>query len=250
VREDEAHNSIVIHILHVAHAVERDAKGRLHSAPPNVTLARDARGNNTMNQPFWEASYADTNAITFAGGRSAEVRDIASGLPQGATVLDLGCGEGRNALFMAECGFDVTAADISETGINKLQALALQRGLTLHAEVADMRSYSFPHAFDLIMSHGCLHLVERASWQSLVQEFKKRTNPGGYNVIVVFTDRIPPPEDLKHFCLGLFHEEELFALYEDWQIVLQQSYSKEDAHPGSPPHVHPINKLVARKPDE
>ena len=36
--------------------------------------------------------------------------------------------------------------------------------------------------------------------------------------------------------------------YSDWETLLRKSYVIEDQHPGSPPHTHPINKLVARKP--
>ena len=126
-------------------------------------------------------------------------------------------------------------------------ALARQRGLGIRSEVGDMRGYSFPHPFDLIISHGCLHLAERESWQDLIHEVKTHTNAEGYNVVVVFTDAIPPPEDLKDFCLGLSRESELFSLYADWQTVLHQSYTFEVQHPGSSPHKHLVNKLVARK---
>lgn len=200
-----------------------------------------------MAQPFWEDAYADLNTPTF-GGPSQEVRDVVPRLRPGARVLDIGCGEGRNALFLAECGFDVTAVDISETGMRKLSALARERKLNLRAEVADMRRYRLPHAFDLIAAHGCLHLVERQSWQQLIPLFKAHTTPGGINMLVVFTDAIPPPDDLRKFCLGLFREGELFSLYSDWEPVLQRSYTFEDKHPGSPPHRHAANKLVARKP--
>jgi len=200
-----------------------------------------------MARPFWEKAYADLHTPTF-GGPSQEVRDIALEFRPGAKVLDLGCGEGRNALFLAECGFDVTAVDISESGIRKLSALAQERNLDIHSEVVDMRDYQFPHSFDLITSHGCLHLVERASWQRLISLFKAHTKPGGINIIVVFTDVIPPPGDLEDFCLGLFHEGELVSMYADWDIILQRSYTFEDEHPGSPRHTHPVNKLVARKP--
>lgn len=71
-----------------------------------------------MKKPFWEDTYSDMNASTF-GGPSQEIRDIASQLPTGSRVLDLGSGEGRNALFLAERGFDVTAVDISEAGIRR-----------------------------------------------------------------------------------------------------------------------------------
>ena len=201
----------------------------------------------SVTQPFWEEAYADLNVPTF-GGPSQEVRDVVSELRSGAGVLDLGCGEGRNTIFLAESGFDVTAVDISETGIRKLKALARKKSLDIRSEVADMRDYQFPHSFDLIMSHGCLHLVERESWQRLIPLFKAHTNPGGINIVVVFTDTIPPPDDLRDFCLGLFREGEVFSLYSDWEPVLQQSYRFEDEHPGSSRHTHPVNKLVARKP--
>ena len=202
-----------------------------------------------MRQPFWEQAYSDLGTPALRGGKpSQEICGLAPDFPRGARVLDLGCGEGRNALYLAECGFEVTAVDISETGIRKVDALAKERELDLHSEVADMRHYQFTRPFDLIVSHGCLHLVERESWQRLISLFKAHTNPGGINVVAVFTDTIPPPEDLKDFCLGLFHEGELFSLYSDWEILLRKSYVIDDQHPGSPPHTHPINKLVARRP--
>ena len=202
-----------------------------------------------MSQPFWEKAYTDLATPAIRGGApSHEIREVASRLPPEARVLDLGCGEGRNALFLAECGFRVTAVDISEAGIRKLNTLAKERQLDIRSEVEDMRTYRFPNMFDLIVSHGCLHLVERESWQQLIPRFKVHTNPGGFNVVVVFTDTIPPPDDLKEFCLGLFREKEVFLMYSDWELVLQQSYTIQDQHPGSPPHTHPINKLVARRP--
>ena len=202
-----------------------------------------------MSQPFWEKAYTDLATPAIRGGSpSQEIREIASQLPSGARVLDLGCGEGRNALFLAECGFRVTAVDISEAGISKLNALARERQIDIRSEVADMRTYHFPDMFDLIVSHGCLHLVERESWQQLILRFKAYTKPGGFNVVVVFTDTLPPPDDLKEFCLGLFREKEIFSMYSDWEVLLQRSYTIQDQHPGSPPHTHPINKLVARKP--
>ncbi len=42
--------------------------------------------------------------------------------------------------------------------------------------------------------------------------------------IVVFTDAIPPPEDMKAFCVGLFREGEIFTYYSDWEPLLERSY--------------------------
>ena len=203
-----------------------------------------------MNKrPFWEESYKRTGSPdTFGGGKpSAELYDLVNRLPQGAKVLDLGCGEGRNALFLAEKGLDVTAVDISEAGIAKFRHLADHKGLVVATEVQNMREYTFRDTYDLIVAHGCLHLIERECWMSLLDKIKTHTNPEGYNVIAVFTDKIPPPDDIKEFTVGLFHEGELFQFYEGWRIMLQESYEFDDEHPGSLKHRHAANKLVAQK---
>jgi tellurite methyltransferase len=159
----------------------------------------------------------------------------------------LGCGEGRNALFLAEQGYDVTAVDISSNGIEKLRQIAQRRGLVIQSQIQDMRRYQWNVEYDLIVSHGCLHFIERSDWQQLLNKFKTHTRHGGYNVAAVFTDSIAPPEDLRDYCVGLFHEAELFSYYADWRVCIQESYVKEDEHPGSPAHKHPINKIVAQR---
>ncbi|MCP4538768.1 MAG: methyltransferase domain-containing protein [Chloroflexi bacterium] len=162
--------------------------------------------------------------------------------------MDLGCGEGRNALFLAENGLDVTAVDISARGIEKLNHLAHAQGLAMQTRVQDMRDYVFEEQFDLIISHGCLHFIERTDWESLLEQFKAHTKPGRYNVVAVFSDTIKPPDDLKAFCVGLFCEGELFKHYGDWITHVEKSYVLEDQHPGGAEHRHPINKVVAQKP--
>jgi tellurite methyltransferase len=199
------------------------------------------------DQPFWERAYRDSESSTF-GEPSKEFYELIQLLPPGGAVLDLGCGEGRNALFLAENGFQVTAIDISGRGIQKLNRLAKAKGLSIHTKVQDMREYPFEQSFDLIVSHGCLHLIERACWQSLIRQFKEYTKPRGYNVVAVFTNTINPPDDLRRFCLGLFREGELFEHYKDWIPCRRESYVLEDQHPGEIQHRHPINKIVARKP--
>jgi tellurite methyltransferase len=200
----------------------------------------------TATKPFWESAYQIPTGSTF-GKPSTEMVAFADSLPPNSTVLDLGCGEGRNALFLAERGFDVTAVDISEHGVSKLRSLASQCGLKVRAEVGDMRSCHLDREFDLIVLHGCLHLIERAAWQQVLQRIKAHTAAGGHNVVAVFTDPLAPPHDLEAFCPGLFREGELFTYYEDWDVQVHRSYTVHDEHPGGIRHPHPVDKIVARK---
>ncbi len=200
-----------------------------------------------MNKsPFWEEAYRDKDTNVF-GKPSREFYDLARMIPKKASVLDLGCGEGRNALFLAQQGYKVTAVDISRAAIEKLKYLANKEGFTIDLAVADIRHFNLENTYDLIVAHGCLHLIERKYSKALIPKLKAATNNGGYNVVAVFTDSIAPPEDLKDFCLGLFKEGELFEFYADWIEYFKDSYVIEEEHPGSPRHRHSLNKIVAQK---
>lgn len=73
---------------------------------------------------------------TSAFGEPAKtVQRLAELLPSG-TVLDLGAGDGRNALYLAEKGFAVKAVDLAEAGIAKLKRLAKKRGLIIQSHLA------------------------------------------------------------------------------------------------------------------
>ena len=72
-----------------------------------------------MEKPFWEKTYSDMNVSTFSKKQTDDIAKFWNLFPCGGTVLDVGCGEGRNSIFLAGKGFIVDAFDISETGVNK-----------------------------------------------------------------------------------------------------------------------------------
>jgi tellurite methyltransferase len=207
--------------------------------------------NDRVVAPFWESSYSEPSQQTF-GPPAEGVLRLTTRMSPGAVVLDLGCGDGRNALALAERGFDVEALDISEAGVAKLEALAAERGLSLEARVEDVTSFRFPRAYDLIVAHGVLHLLAREQWEAVLDRMKRSTAPGGWNVVVVFTDRLPPPLDLAPHVKGAFREGELAERYRGrgWTVELDARYTLRDEHPGGVRHVHPVNEIVARRSPE
>lgn len=73
-------------------------------------------------------------------------------LPSAGTALDLACGRGGNALFLAQAGLQVSAWDLSPVAIAELQSLAKQQGLDISAEVRDVVSLPpGPGCFDVIV---------------------------------------------------------------------------------------------------
>jgi tellurite methyltransferase len=201
-------------------------------------------------RPFWEAAYAEGDSPdTFAGGKpSDDVVAAVALLAPGARVLDLGCGDGRNSLYVASRGFDTWAMDVSEAGIEKLRRLADGKGLRVTAAVGDLRDYRIPGPFDLIVAHGCLHLIERDHWRRTLADMQASTKPGGYNVVAVFTDTVPAADDLRDFTVGIFREGELFSYYATWDVISKAATVFDDEHPGGHKHRHAQNAITARKP--
>ena len=65
-------------------------------------------------------------------------------------ALDVACGEGRNALWLAEQGWDVTGMDFSDVAIGKAEQIAAKRSLSINWIAADASSFELPqHEFDL-----------------------------------------------------------------------------------------------------
>lgn len=80
-----------------------------------------------------------------------------------ATVLDVGCGQGRDALFIARLGHPVVAVDLSPNGIRALSAAASAESLAIETQVADITGFVPPRPFDIILIDRTLHMLDRPS---------------------------------------------------------------------------------------
>lgn len=200
-----------------------------------------------MNEPFWEKSYKDDNVTTFGIKPNPTIEERWSMFTKNGAVLDVGCGEGKNAIFLAQKGFVVDAFDISESGIEKLKRLALKNRVKVNAWVQDLCHYNFEKEYDVVTSHGTLHFVSKQEWKNFISKAKKKTKNGGIHIMQIFTNKIPATPDIEPFIKGLADENELFKLYTDWRIIETKSYVFEDEHSGVEKHLHASNKIVAIK---
>lgn len=168
-------------------------------------------------------------------------------------VLDMGCGEGKDAVFLAKCGYAVTAFDLSEQGLNKAKRLAERNQAEVSFFKADLLDYRPDREFGIIFSSGVLHFLPQRLRSELCGSLKAHTTPGGLNVLNVFVakpfitrapdkDRI---EDLRHPWLS----GELFMQYHDWVLhtVREEIF---DCSSGGRPHQHCMDTVIAQKPAE
>ncbi|MBD5383854.1 MAG: methyltransferase domain-containing protein [Ruminococcaceae bacterium] len=198
--------------------------------------------------PFWEEAYRTDNVMAFSVQPNKTVVEYESLLDKNADILEAGCGEGQNVLYLAKQGFrNIDAFDISKAGIAKLKRLCEINGVSVNAFVCDLAEYVFEKKYDLIMSFATLCFVEKDKWKRFIANAKDSTNVGGFHIMHIFTDEVPASADIAPFAVGLAHDGELKELYGDWEILSFQSYVFEDEHPGVPKHLHSVNKIVARR---
>lgn len=129
----------------------------------------------------WDARHAEG----LPGEAVWVLREHAHLLPSSGDALDLACGLGANALFLAERGLATTAWDFSSVAIERLGKTAADRGVNIQAEVRDVvTSPSAPNTFDVIVVS---HFLDRTLVPYLIDALR----PGGLLFYQTFTSERP-----------------------------------------------------------
>lgn len=131
----------------------------------------------------WEDWYAGS-APLWSGRVNATTADVVSTLPIGE-VLDLGCGEGGDAVWLAEQGWQVTAVDVSATAVARGAAGAEQRGVAARIDwhAHDLASWRTERAFDLVTA-SFLHSDVELPRAEILRRAAGRLRPGGHLLVV------------------------------------------------------------------
>ncbi len=198
--------------------------------------------------PFWEETYLKDDVMTFSVEPNRTIKEFEHLLKKQSAILEAGCGEGQNVLYLAKQGYcNIDAFDISESGISKLKRLCEINGVNINAFVQDLTTYTFDKKYDLIMSFATLCFVAKSDWKKFITQAKENTNSSGIHIMHIFTDTVPASPDIAPFAIGLAKDGEIKEMYHDWEILQFQSYMFEDEHPNVPKHMHAVNKIVAQK---
>jgi len=163
-------------------------------------------------------------------------------------LLDLGCGEGRNAVYFAKHGFDVIGLDVSLPGLQKTKEYAEEVGVSIKTIHADIIDYELEDIYDVIFSTGALHYLPRKVRNLRFQNYRNRTSPNGINALNVFVTkpfipRAPDAENLRH---AHYKSGELMSYYWDWEILFCTEEIFDCMSSGIP-HQHAVNRMIARR---
>lgn len=150
----------------------------------------------------------------------SEVLEAAQHVPVGR-ALDLGCGNGRNVLYLAKKGFHVDAWDHMNTSLANLQRIAdaeqLDNIYVSEVDLNDISAAPFDGPYDFVLSTVVLMFLQPASIPPLIRAMQEQTKPGGYNLIVSAMDsddypcKVPFP--------FRFQRGDLQQYYAGWEFI-------------------------------
>ena len=164
-------------------------------------------------------------------------------------VLDIGCGEGKDAVFFARNGYQVTAFDLSKDGIEKGKRLAEKCGTHVDFFQADLNDYRLSENYDIIFSSGVFDYMKPELRTSITEHLKEHTNANGLNAIKVFVDKpfIEVSDKKKKSFRYSWKSGEIFTYYHDW-VISQMNERIYDCNSGGVPHKHCIDIMIAQNP--
>lgn len=138
----------------------------------------------------YEALYRDTpNAL---GDPARAVQDVFAAHGGGPLrVLDVGCGQGRDALFVARQGHSVVGVDLAPSGIRDLTAAAAREGLAVAGVVADLVGYVPDGLFDVIVIDRTLHMLAETDQERVLARLLNHACPEGRVLISDEKSNIP-----------------------------------------------------------
>ncbi len=136
---------------------------------------------------MWDSRYSSPDYV-YGTAPNTFLTEVSDRIPSGGKVLSLAEGEGRNAVYLATKGYEVTGVDSSRVGLEKAQRLAAQQSVHITTQVADLADFEIePNSWDGIVSIFC-HLPSQVR-AALHRQVVAGLKPGGVFILEAYSPR-------------------------------------------------------------
>ena len=215
-----------------------------------------------------------TSTPDYFGSEPSRLVGMFHGLiPRDGFVLDIGVGQGRNALFLAREGISVEGVDLSAVGLEDTKRVVDAEGLPVALHRFDIIEYS-PHVmsvgggrpYDAVLALGIVPVLSRENVDILFRRIDAWTAPGGLVLVSAWSSRDErfrecedDPEWVRSgpasFRRGdrvrtFLLPDEILTLLPGYEVVYhREGLTPSHRHGDEPPEQHDIADLVARKPE-
>lgn len=197
---------------------------------------------------LWDDRYRESNRIWSGNPNTALVREV-EGLKPGR-ALDLGCGEGADAVWLARWGWTVTATDISRVALDRAAGHAAEAGV---ADRIDWQWHdlgaSFPDGEYDLVSAQFLHSMGDLSRERILRQAASVVAPGGVLLIVGHAGF--PAWEHSHADVELPTTDEVLASLElpdgEWEVLLSAEHERIQNDPDGNPTTRTDNALKVRR---
>ncbi|MBY4891902.1 methyltransferase domain-containing protein [Rhodobacteraceae bacterium N5(2021)] len=197
---------------------------------------------------MWDKRY-EAQDYVFGTEPSQFLKQHAALLEAGSTGLAVADGEGRNSVFMAECGLEVTAMDSSAVGQDKARRLAEARGVSVDFQLADLATWDWSPAQYDVVAAIFIQFADPAFRDAIFDGIERTLKPGGLLLLHGYS-----PRQLAHGTGGpgvaenLYEPDMLAARFSDWEVLRLAEYEETldegTGHSGKSALVD----LIARRP--
>ncbi len=202
-------------------------------------------------------TFYDRAEFSFGAEPTREIREFVESTKQRGKALDIGAGDGRNALYLARAGYDVTAVDSSCVGLAKLEWFARRDELTSRIQMicADARNAAYEEStYDLVVAVTLFDHLPGKDIGGLFDRIVGSLRIGGTLFVKVHTVTDPgfkkngqPASELSRMIRHYFEPKELLHLMNgNLDIVTYDECTERDASHGAP-HMHGFATMLATK---
>ncbi|MEV8403175.1 class I SAM-dependent methyltransferase [Streptomyces niveus] len=202
-------------------------------------------------EEFWDSRYGDSDRVWSGNPNTVLVREVTGMRP--GRALDLGCGEGADAIWLAAQGWRVTASDISGVALDKARRHAADAAGGVADRIDWQRhdlGVSFPAGtFDLVSTHF-LHTPGDMPREEILRAAAAAVAPGGVLLIVGHAG-LPSWEPLPHPEVHLPTPDEVVASLQlpdgEWEVLLSEEHERIQTRPDGRPGTRTDNAVKVRR---